>query len=72
MRTCRLRDGLMPRRFDAPYHPLPLPLTPGARRERQRRVELLADLVRRGEYRVPAEAVAEAILRELVAGSAHP
>jgi hypothetical protein len=57
---------MTPRR-DTPHHPLPLPVTPAARRERSRRVALLADLVRRGRYRIPAEAVAEAILREITA-----
>lgn len=57
----------MTRRRDIPHHPLPLPVTPAAQRERRRRVALLSDLVRRGEYHVPAEAVAEAILREAAA-----
>ena len=42
-------------------------MTPAARRERSRRVALLAELVQRGEYRIPAEAVAEAILRDAAA-----
>lgn len=45
--------------------PLPLPLTPDDREERRRRVERLRLQVARGEYRVPASAVADAVLEHL-------
>lgn len=47
--------------------PLPLPLTPDDREERRRRVERLRRQVARGEYRVPASAVADAVLEHLSA-----
>jgi anti-sigma28 factor (negative regulator of flagellin synthesis) len=48
--------------------PLPLPLTPADREERRRRIEALRRQVARGEYRVPAEDVAAAIVEHFSAG----
>jgi anti-sigma28 factor (negative regulator of flagellin synthesis) len=52
--------------------PLPPPVTREDREERRRRVERLRRQVARGEYRVPASAVADAILEHLSSARPRP
>jgi hypothetical protein len=55
----------MQRPTDEETMPLPPPVTPEDRAERRRGVERLRRRVARGEYRVPASEVADAMLEYL-------